>query len=249
MPSTMPQSIAAAGDDSVNVIGDLERAFAAAIFPNRGAIAIVSIVVIAGIALVALWRRWDRPVRRHPRATGLILGIVLAVTIPVGWYLASPLFLSTTVDEPPPVAAVEPSPTPQASASDEPSASPEPAMSASPSQSPVPTPAALIQRVGSFTGADDFHFGRGAARLIETSPGAFAVRLEGFAVRNGPDLYVYLSPATDGYADGAIQLGRLKADRGNQNYAVPAGVDVNRVASVVIWCKQFSVLFATAPLS
>ncbi len=76
------------------------------------------------------------------------------------------------------------------------------------------------------------------------------VRLENFAVRNGPDLFVYLSPSADGYADGAIELGRLKADTGNQNYAVPAGAldNPDRVASVVIWCKQFSHLFATAPL-
>jgi len=60
---------------------------------------------------------------------------------------------------------------------------------------------------------------------------------------------VYLSPDGGGYADGAIELGRLKADRGNQNYEVPAGTDLSNVASVVIWCRQFSVLFATAPLS
>ena len=231
------------------MIGDLEQAFAAAIYPNRVAIALVSLVLLAGLALVARRWRWDRPVRRHPRASGLALGIVLAITVPAGWYLASPLFLSTTVDDPPPVAAVEPSQTPIASPTHEPAAPAEPAGTSSPSPAPTATPVPLIQRVGSFTGADEFHFGRGAARLIETAPGAFTVRLEGFAVRNGPDLYVYLSPVADGYADGVIELGRLKADRGNQNYDVPAGVDVDRVASVVIWCKQFSVLFATAPLS
>ena len=233
----------------MDVVGDLERAFAAAIYPNRGAIALISVVLLAGLALVARRRRWDRPVRRHPLTSALTLGIVLAIAVPAGWYLASPLFLSTTVDEPPPVAAVEPSQTPVATPTGEPAASNEPARTGSPSPSPTATPAPLIQRVGSFMGADEFHFGRGAARLIETAPGSFTVRLERFAVRNGPDLYVYLSPVADDYADGVIELGRLKADRGNQNYVVPAGVDVDRVASVVIWCKQFSVLFATAPLS
>ena len=77
------------------------------------------------------------------------------------------------------------------------------------------------------------------------------MRLEDFAVRNGPDLYVYLSPSADGYADDAIELGTVKADPGNQNYAVPAGAltDQARAASVVIWCKQFSHLFATAALA
>jgi hypothetical protein len=73
------------------------------------------------------------------------------------------------------------------------------------------------------------------------------VRLEAFEVRNGPDLHVYLSPSAKGYADGAIELGPLKADKGNQNYAVPAGIDPSSLRSVVIWCKQFSVLFAMAP--
>jgi hypothetical protein len=76
----------------------------------------------------------------------------------------------------------------------------------------------------------------------------FTVRLEDFAVRNGPDLFVYLSPSNKGYAKGAVELGRLKADRGNQNYAIPADVDVADYRSVVIWCRQFSVLFATAAL-
>ena len=120
--------------------------------------------------------------------------------------------------------------------------------------SPAPVPSASrspITLVGAFHGSDEFHFGRGTARLIETAPGAFVVRLEDFAVRNGPDLYVYLSPSADGYAAGSIELGRLKADTGNQNYVVPAGSldDLGAAASVVIWCKQFSHLFATAPLA
>jgi hypothetical protein len=98
-------------------------------------------------------------------------------------------------------------------------------------------------------GADEFHFGSGTARLIETAPGSFTVRLEDFAVRNGPDLFVYLSPSADGYTDGAVELGSLKADRGNQNYEVPAGTDVAAARSVVIWCRQFSVLFAAAELA
>jgi hypothetical protein len=125
--------------------------------------------------------------------------------------------------------------------------------SAGPLASPTPTPAPveLVARHGRFQGSDEFHFARGSARLIETAPGMFVVRLEDFAVRNGPDLYVYLSPSADGFAVGATELGRLKADQGNQNYAVPAGAlsDPASVGSVVIWCRQFSHLFATAPLA
>jgi electron transfer DM13 len=216
-------------------IGDLERGFASTIYPNRVLVAALAIALLVVVALVARRRRWDRWARRRPRLAGGLAAVAVAAAIPLAWYLGSPLFLSTTVNEPVPVViAVAPSAV---------------APSTGPSMAePTPVPS-LIERAGPFTGSDDFHFGRGTARLIETSPGAFVVRLEEFAVRNGPDLHVYLSPSADGYAKGAVELGRLKADRGNQNYAVAAGTDTSRAGSVVIWCKQFSVLFATARLS
>jgi hypothetical protein len=214
-------------------------------------VALAGLVAGAGV-LAAIARRlgWRDRIRRHPRATVAILVPLLAIAVPVGWYLTSPLVLSASIDEPPPIIA---SPAPSLALmapSDEPSTPPSSRPSTAPSPTPTAAPA-LIARAGSFHGSDDFHFGRGTARLIETSPGTFVVRLEAFAVRNGPDLYVYLSPSADGFAPGAIELGRLKADTGNQNYAVPAGTldDPSRAASVVIWCKQFSHLFATAPLA
>ena len=227
-------------------LGDLERVFAEAIYPNRLLVAGIGLVGLAVVVALAWRGRWDLAARRHPRRT--VGGLILALVIigPVGWYLGSPLVLSSTVDEPPPVAAatmpsVAPSRTP-------PAAGETPPGDVTPSATPS-DPATSADRSGSFRGADEFHFGRGLARLIETAPGEFVVRLEDFEVRNGPDLYVYLSPSADGYASDAVELGRLKADRGNQNYAVPAGTDVSRARSVVIWCKQFAVLFATAPLS
>jgi hypothetical protein len=104
-------------------------------------------------------------------------------------------------------------------------------------------------RSGTFTGADEFHFGNGTATLVETSPGSWVVRFEDFSVRNGPDLYVYLSPDSQGYDTGAVELGRLKATDGSFNTDVPAGTNVSAMRSVVIWCKQFAVQFAVAPLS
>ena len=44
-------------------------------------------------------------------------------------------------------------------------------------------------------------------------------------------------------------LGKLKANKGNQNYAVPAGTDVRKYKSVAVWCKRFSSGFAVAPLA
>jgi hypothetical protein len=55
-----------------------------------------------------------------------------------------------------------------------------------------------------------------------------------------------LSPNPDGYADGSLNLGALKATDGAFNYEVPAGTDVSRFESAIVWCDAFSVLFATA---
>jgi hypothetical protein len=228
----------------MELIGDLERAFAAVIYPNRVAVAVGLVVLLVVVALIARRRDWYGAARRHPGRTAAILVPVLAIALPLGWYLGSPLVLSNTVDEPAPIASGESRSAAPASPASPAAATPPPSAStAAPSPSPAP-----FAKSGSFMGADEFHFGRGSAQLIETAPGVFVVRLADFEVRNGPDLYVYLSPSADGYADGAVELGVLKADKGNQNYEVPAGVDPTTAGSVVIWCKQFSVLFATAPL-
>jgi hypothetical protein len=126
-----------------------------------------------------------------------------------------------------------------------PEGSPDPGIG-QPGISAPPNLAAV--RSGSFRGADDFHFGSGEAHLIETAPGEWVVRFEDFSVRNGPDLFVYLSPDPDGYAKGVIELDRLKATDGSFNTKVPAGSDVSEMRSVVIWCKQFGVQFAVAKL-
>ena len=229
-----------------------------------GAVATNPVVALAGavamaVALAAVARRlgvFDR-VRRHPRATLALLVPILAVALPIGWYLASPLVLTASIDEPAPnvstTGAVPPgSASPPRSSTTEIAPTGSAKHTVAPSAPAVPTATPLlVARSGTFRGSDEFHFGRGTARLIEVAPGSFVVRLEDFAVRNGPDLYVYLSPNPDGYAESAIELGRLKADTGNQNYSLPAGVldDPSQAATVVIWCKQFSHLFATATLA
>jgi hypothetical protein len=102
---------------------------------------------------------------------------------------------------------------------------------------------------GEFHGTDDFHFGRGTARIVETAPGRYTLRLADFSVRNGPDLYVYLSPDANDYVDGAVELGKLKATDGAFSYDLPSGTDPAEFASAIIWCKQFSHLFAVAPFA
>jgi hypothetical protein len=235
-------------------LGDLGSFILGSLYANAVPATVVGAALAIVVVRLALRRGWFERARRHPVRSAAVVAAALAVALPVGWYLASPLVVSAEIDEPAPIVASRPSPVPTAPpASRPPDSTPAPAshgpdLTTPPVASPTPVPPLALS--GAFHGSDEFHFGRGTARLIETEPGRFVVRLEDFAVRNGPDLYVYVSPSADGYADGAVELGRLKADKGNQNYIVPDGVldDPSRAASVVIWCKQFSHLFATAPL-
>ena len=69
-------------------------------------------------------------------------------------------------------------------------------------------------------------------------------------MRNGPDLYVYLSKdVAGGKVEEMLNLGRLKATDGAFNYEIPAGIDLREVKGVVVWCRQFTTLFASAPLT
>lgn len=72
------------------------------------------------------------------------------------------------------------------------------------------------------------------------------VVLDPYNSQNGPDLKVYLSKSDD--AAEYINLGQLKSTMGKQSYTVPAGVKVNEYAYVLIWCEQYSVLFARAKM-
>jgi hypothetical protein len=45
-----------------------------------------------------------------------------------------------------------------------------------------------------------------------------------------------------------VDLGKLRAFKGSQKYAIPAGVDLKDFPSVVIWCAQFGVLISPADL-
>ncbi|MEU9353598.1 DM13 domain-containing protein [Streptomyces griseoloalbus] len=98
----------------------------------------------------------------------------------------------------------------------------------------------------------------GTVTLIRLADGSHVVRLEGLDTSNGPDLRVWLSdaPVEEGRAgwhvfdDGRyVSLGRLKGNKGSQNYPVPADVDPSRYTSVSIWCDRFDVSFGAAKLA
>lgn len=113
---------------------------------------------------------------------------------------------------------------------------------------------AVILAAGSFVGTDSFHRGEGKAMLIRLADGRRFIRFEDFRVTNGPDLFVYLSghpaPRTRSqlHEGAAFEVARLKGNVGNQNYELGTELDLSKVRSVVIYCKRFSVMFATAEL-
>ena len=180
--------------------------------------------------------------------------VALAVGTPLTWYLASPIWVRSSLVEAAPTSlpadvaatSLAPSVAPVVPTAP-PTLAPSPILpSASPSAA-APPAAPTTLASGAFKGTDDFHFGRGTATIFEVAPGRYHLRLDDFSVRNGPDLYVYLSPDRGGYADDALELGKLKATDGSFGYDLPTGVDPTSFRSAIIWCKQFSHLFAVAP--
>jgi len=102
--------------------------------------------------------------------------------------------------------------------------------------------------VGNFKDAGDgFHMVAGVAKVINLEDGRTFLRLENLKSTNGPDLYVYLASGID--SSDIVNLGRLKGNIGNQNYEIPAGTDLAKYNTVLIWCKAFSTLFGSAKLS
>ena len=99
------------------------------------------------------------------------------------------------------------------------------------------------------------HATRGTAAIFELAGGKRVLRLTGFETSNGPDAHVLLGKAADATDNdtvknsGYVDLGSLKGNIGDQNYDVPADVNLSDYNSVTIWCNRFSVNFGTAPLA
>ena len=165
------------------------------------------------------------------RAAGI--AVVILVLGAAAWYLGSPLFIRTTVYEPPPSAAVQTvAPSRQSASAATPTAS---------------GPATLA--TGQLGYVDSIHNGKGTVLLLRTGD-AVVLRFEDVAITNAPDVHVYLSRETGGKWSEAtsLYLGPLKATNGSFNYTAPDGADLSLYKSVVVWCRQFSVLITWADL-
>ncbi len=98
------------------------------------------------------------------------------------------------------------------------------------------------------------HPGTGTVLVYRQPDGSHVIRFEDLAVSNGPDLLVILSASSlvnDQNAYSAVEylsLGDLKGNKGNQNYEVPADVNLEDYQTVAIWCRRFNYTFNAADI-
>ena len=94
----------------------------------------------------------------------------------------------------------------------------------------------------------------GRATIYEDSDGVRYLRLTNFTTSNGPDVHVVLARGDDsnltteipkGELD-HVELGRLRGNQGDQNYNLPASVDLEKYNAAIIFCERFHVIFGLA---
>ena len=112
----------------------------------------------------------------------------------------------------------------------------------------------VILAQGQFIEIDFVHGASGSATIYELPDGSRFLRFEDFRATNGPALSVLLVKAENPLAGGDVgddyvDLGRLKGNVGNQNYEIPADVNLDEYHSVVIYCVPFHVVFSNATLA
>ena len=185
----------------------------------------------------------------------LIVGAIVAIpVIAFAWWLVSPLFLSKTVVEqfPMSVNAQIPAGMTQSEAEKVMEGMAKIDMPASEEMPEMDEPVAIAS--GQFRDGDSFHKGSGAVTLYRLPDDEGLVRFEGLNVTNGPDLRVLVTshpdPMTraDVHDSDYTEIGKLKGNKGDQNYDVPSDLDLSSIRSIVIYCAPFQVVFSVAPL-
>lgn len=98
------------------------------------------------------------------------------------------------------------------------------------------------------------HDTAGTVSIYKLDNGDRVLRLTNFHTSNGPDVHIYLTSAEKVNSNGDVtggkylDLGTLKGNVGDQNYAIPHDVDLNGFHSVSVWCARFHVNFGAAQL-
>ncbi|MDQ7811013.1 DM13 domain-containing protein [Amycolatopsis sp. A133] len=177
-----------------------------------------------------------RPVLRRPWVVGVLVAGLVAVTAGLYWFQPWQLLVDETVQEALPPQAPEPTQAPK--------------------QAPKPPPEPADLATGTLISHE--HRTAGTVRIIRAADGSLVLRLENLQTSSGPDVHVWLTdapvkPGKDGWGlfdDGKyLDAGKLKGNKGNQNYPLPPGTDLTGYTSVSLWCDRFDVSFGAAQLS
>ncbi len=122
---------------------------------------------------------------------------------------------------------------------------------------PVTTPPTTTPAANSGTNTNDLkllfegafvsnaHTTSGTAKVFENSKGVKTLTFENLKSDAGPDLRVYL--AEDKAITNFIEISKA-VKNGDISYELPATVNISKQKFVLIWCKQFSVLFGSSEL-
>jgi hypothetical protein len=108
---------------------------------------------------------------------------------------------------------------------------------------PLPVPVTTIA-TGNFISS--VHNTSGTVKIVKDAANKVFLVFENFRTDNGPDLRVWLSPNNSG--NPYQELGLLKAVSGNFSYELDASINYTANNRVLIWCRQFSILFGYAVL-
>lgn len=186
--------------------------------------------------------------------TRALLAVLGVLALAVAWWLISPLWRTTRLDEALPAVSATPSPVIKDSMETMDAPTKErfreetekvkdrimKEADAMPSSAPVAPivlgEAAMVARA---------HDVEGRALLLQAGSGTI-LRFENLKTINGPDLRIYLSAGLNN--DDFIDLGPIRATEGNVNYALPPGADTAKYRNALIWCRAFHVLFSYAEL-
>ena len=174
----------------------------------------------------------------------LLITVVAAAALVAGWYAFRPerLFVNKTVNE---------GLAPAASNAGGMNASTQTSAMSAATEAPASEPRVVAS--GMFHSGS--HETAGTATIHEYADGRRVLRLTGFHTSNGPDVQVLLVAAADAKDNatvtnsGFVRVAGLKGNIGDQNYDLPAGVDLSKYRAVTIWCRRFGVNFGTAPLT
>ena len=108
----------------------------------------------------------------------------------------------------------------------------------------TPAPTGTILVSGSFV--SNAHTSTGSVKVIKEATGKTYLTFENFSTSNGPDLRIWLATNTSGTS--YREVGLLTAVSGNFSYELNSTFNYSTNNYVLIWCKDFSVLFGHAVL-